>query len=430
MRSTGQLKFIVSSIGTQGDLQPMLALAEELVRRGHRCHMLGSASAEARATERGVEYTTISPTQTNNVVSTEVSFATYIFPSYEPTFRAIERELAQGNQLVVVNRSKHSATTVACERHGLPLCRIYLAPAQVRSLAAPPWPWHDRAKGRLGTAFKRYYLPKIYEGYDAHPYILRNLNAHREALGLRPITNLEEHEQWVHHQLGFFPEWYAAPASDWPSMDMVGFPLPQSAGTLPAELERLIQRHGRPLVFTPGTGVPDVDQFFAAARRCCGLLDRPGVFLSPHYSAACAENGGKILHFPFIELGQLLRDAALLVHHGGIGTAARALEAGIPQIISPQAYDQPDNGRRVSELGVGAVIERSRLSGETLAAAAAPLLQSEEVARKLSVFSTCIAQTHAVEQAADRLEQRFVTAPPVPRAARVGAVQFRTAQVA
>jgi len=407
MRGTRKLKFILSSLGTQGDLLPMLSVAQELAQRGHGCHVLGNSSAQARAAELGVEFTSVCAPQTNNVVTTEENFDEYVFPSYLPTFRVFERELSQGHQLVVVNRSRHSATTLMCELHRLPLCRVYLAPAQVRSFAAPPWPWQDRAQGRLGTAFKRYCLPRIYARFDEHPYVLRQLNAHREALGLRRIRSLEEHEQWTQHQLGFFPEWYASPASDWPRMDLVGFPLPPAVGTLPAELTRPLQRRGRPLVFTPGTGVPDVARFFAAARRCCELLGRPGVFLSPHHSAASSEVAGEILHYAFLELGLLLGSASLLVHHGGIGTAARALEAGIPQIVCPQAHDQPDNARRVSELGVGAVVERSQLSGEALARAAAPLLQSQDVANRLAVLSSSIAQTPAVKYAADRLEQRF-----------------------
>jgi len=47
---------------------------------------------------------------------------------------------------------------------------------------------------------------------------------------------------------------------------------------------------------------------------------------------------------PFTELFPL---CAALMHHGGIGTTARALAAGTPQLILPLAYDQPDNAARV-----------------------------------------------------------------------------------
>jgi len=42
------------------------------------------------------------------------------------------------------------------------------------------------------------------------------------------------------------------------------------------------------------------------------------------------------------------------VHHGGIGTTAEALRAGVPQVIVPLAYDQFDNAARVTALRTGA----------------------------------------------------------------------------
>jgi rhamnosyltransferase subunit B len=49
----------------------------------------------------------------------------------------------------------------------------------------------------------------------------------------------------------------------------------------------------------------------------------------------------------------LLPQVAALVHHGGIGTTAAALAAGIPQLIAPFAFDQFDNAARTVRLGVG-----------------------------------------------------------------------------
>jgi len=61
---------------------------------------------------------------------------------------------------------------------------------------------------------------------------------------------------------------------------------------------------------------------------------------------------------------------AAVVHHGGAGTTASGLRAGVPSIIIPFFGDQPFWGRRVHELGVGPKpIPRRALSAERLAAA-------------------------------------------------------------
>ncbi|MGE5665101.1 MAG: glycosyltransferase, partial [Betaproteobacteria bacterium] len=51
-------------------------------------------------------------------------------------------------------------------------------------------------------------------------------------------------------------------------------------------------------------------------------------------------------------LDAILPRAALLVHHGGIATAADAMRAGVPQWLFPSAHDQADNAARLVALGV------------------------------------------------------------------------------
>ena len=61
---------------------------------------------------------------------------------------------------------------------------------------------------------------------------------------------------------------------------------------------------------------------------------------------------------------------AAVVHHGGAGTTAEGLRAGVPTIIVPFAFDQTFWGARVAALGLGpAPIARKHLTAERLAAA-------------------------------------------------------------
>lgn len=66
----------------------------------------------------------------------------------------------------------------------------------------------------------------------------------------------------------------------------------------------------------------------------------------------------------------LLPQMAAIVHHGGGGTTGTALSAGIPNIVIPHFGDQHFWGRRVAELGAGPEpISRKKLSAERLAQA-------------------------------------------------------------
>jgi UDP:flavonoid glycosyltransferase YjiC (YdhE family) len=44
---------------------------------------------------------------------------------------------------------------------------------------------------------------------------------------------------------------------------------------------------------------------------------------------------------------------AAVIHHGGAGTTAAGLRAGVPSVVIPFFGDQPFWGRRVADLGVG-----------------------------------------------------------------------------
>jgi UDP:flavonoid glycosyltransferase YjiC (YdhE family) len=160
------------------------------------------------------------------------------------------------------------------------------------------------------------------------------------------------------------------------------------------------------MVFTTGTGVYDVEAFFQHARGCCRRLGRRGLFLSPHLTASAARAGeASILQVDYLELGLVLPRACLLVHHGGIGTLARAVEAGIPQIVSPLKYDQFDNAHRVEELGLGARLERASLSAGSLAAVAERLLGNGWPGRRVHECREQMLHDDGVAGAATLLER-------------------------
>ena len=60
-----------------------------------------------------------------------------------------------------------------------------------------------------------------------------------------------------------------------------------------------------------------------------------------------------VIRVGFAPFRKLFPRCAAVVHHGGIGTVAKALAAGVPQLVLPGAFDQTDNATRVKRLGAG-----------------------------------------------------------------------------
>jgi sterol 3beta-glucosyltransferase len=82
---------------------------------------------------------------------------------------------------------------------------------------------------------------------------------------------------------------------------------------------------------------------------------------------------------------------AAVVHHGGAGTTAAGLRAGVPSIITPFGMDQPFWGRRVAELGVGPQpIPRKKLTAERLAAAITEATTNPTMRRRAAALGEAI----------------------------------------
>jgi vancomycin aglycone glucosyltransferase len=79
---------------------------------------------------------------------------------------------------------------------------------------------------------------------------------------------------------------------------------------------------------------------------------------------------------------------AAVVHHGGAGTTTTAARAGAPQVVVPQAGDQPYWAGRVAELGIGAAHDGPTPTTESLSAALRTALTPETRARATAVAGT------------------------------------------
>lgn len=403
--------FVFQNEGSHGDVMPLLSIAAELVRRGHRCQLLANEHFRAPAAQCGVGFHATTTERTHSETPRPPVACLYL--DFERVRGYFERPEAFDERTVVVNTHVYSATEPFAELHGPRTVRLTLFPVRIRSALAPPWPLGARALGPDGEHFSKVVLPAFYRAADTHPAVLKKINGHRAQLGLAPVPSADFERPHVVAQAAMFPEWYGMPASDWPELPFLGFPLPAPREPLPRPVLEFLARHPRPLVFTTGTGVGKPEEFFDAAARCCAELGMPGIFLSQFFKGEPAL-GDSIAHFDYVELEALLPHAALLVHHGGMGTTARALQTGIPQIISPMWFDQPDNGHRVEVLGAGRVVARETMSGATFAAAARELLGDAEIGPRLSRYRSALASPDAVERAADLLE-RVSSAPLISR---------------
>ena len=99
---------------------------------------------------------------------------------------------------------------------------------------------------------------------------------------------------------------------------------------------------------------------------------------------------------------------AAVVHHGGAGTTAAGLRAGVPTIIVPFFADQFFWGKRVFDLGVGPrPIPRKRLDADTLATAIWAATTDPDMHGRASALSERIRAEDGVARAVATFERHM-----------------------
>jgi len=100
----------------------------------------------------------------------------------------------------------------------------------------------------------------------------------------------------------------------------------------------------------------------------------------------------------------LLPHAAVVVHHGGIGTTAQALRAGQPMLVVPFVNDQLDNAERARNLGVARVVDKRSYTAKRAQAELTRLLSESSYSSRAAVLGQEIRNEDGVGAACDVLE--------------------------
>jgi rhamnosyltransferase subunit B len=412
-------QLMLCTLGTRGDFEPFLALASLLRERGHATTLLTNANWRERTEAAGVGFHAIA--EEDEAQSGRDDYRFFLgntLPSFRRSFDYVAARAEARVPMLLLYRANMLGMQCAAERFDIPNGRVVLQPSAIKSCARPPWPMTIATQGRLGWLGRRLVVPAIYAAGEATSPYRRHSNAFRRSVGVPERSLFRTPPDIEDFLLMMCPGWFAMPQTDWPPNSyLVGFPF-ADVGQGDAELERFLAEEA-PIVFTPGTGISDTGPFFDRAAQALALTGRRGLFLSRTIPERHRGNPG-ILCRDFVDLGWLLPRAAAFVHHGGIGSTAQGLRAGIPQLVVPGRFDQPDNAMRVASLGLGAAVMSDRYSGADWAVLLERTLVSEHVRTQLATAARLIAAEDAIRNSADIVEHFATEAglplPPRPEA--------------
>jgi rhamnosyltransferase subunit B len=403
---------VIASVGTDGDVFPFIGLGDRLRARGHRVTLVSNAHYQPLAAAHGLGFRAmVSDEDTHAFISNPDLWHPLKGPGFVARWGAsllgahyrLIAELAADRDAVLVASLGVLAARLVREKLRRPLASVVLQPWMIASIDASPVmpagltlpPWAPRPLGRL-----------YYRLIDVAGDLLigPDLQHVRARLRLPPVPRIFRWWYSPDLVLGLFPDWYGPPQADWPPRTFaVGFPrFDLRTGPLPGDVRAFCRSGQPPVAFTFGTGMMHGQRYFRAALEALRHFGGRGLFLTRYGGQLPAPLPPFVRHCEFAPFAELFPLCAAVVHHGGIGTTARALAAGVPQLVLPLAYDQPDNAARVKRLGVGDRLRPRRATGPSLARALAGLKTPGVRERCRAVAEQC--GQDGLEEAAVRLE--------------------------
>jgi sterol 3beta-glucosyltransferase len=423
------MRIALLASGSRGDIQPLLAVADALRDRGHRVRMTVNTNLVAWARPTALELVPLEP-DSEGVLKSDEGRALLATGKLVRLFRAMaEQEHRHNDQIIAACREATRDADVVvstvltvyrgqcfAERLGVPHGVVSTVPY----LGTGRWASFVSPRPNLGLGWLNrvtYPLMHAVMWREARPSI-----AHlRDVLGLSRLRARPRVERLRSAQL--YSSALLPRQKEWGSEhELAGFCVlrPElraslGEGEVAPDLEAWLEAGPPPVYFGFGS-MPILDP-----ERVLGWVDaivrqrKLRALVGAGWSDYGITPGPRSEHLfvaPAFNHDRVLPRCLAAVHHGGAGTTAAALRAGLPSAVLSVFGDQPLWGWRVARLGVGTTLRFQALTEQRLARSLDALLRDDVRERAQG-----LAQKLAGEDGATR------TAEIIESWGRVGTVQ-------
>jgi UDP:flavonoid glycosyltransferase YjiC (YdhE family) len=422
------MKFVLACCGMRGDVEPFAAVGRELLRRGHDVHMavppnlVGFAeSVGLPAVGYGLDWSVIMEVANNfwSVVFRNFwrprDVVRFVRETWELGARCWGEmsttltSLADGADLVFTGQSFEPVAANVAEYHNIPLATLHYVPIRVNGQLLPflPAPL-ARSAITLNDWLFRFLTKKIED-------------AQRRELGLPKATGPFPRRITERGSLeiqGYDEVCFPGLAAEWAKWNgqrpFVG-PLTMELQTdADDEVASWIAAGTPPIYFGFGSiSVESPADTLAMIGAACAQLGERALVCSGAIPSVTTggTDFGHVPHLDHVKVVGAINFATTfpacraVVHHGGSGTTAAGLRAGVPTLILQQlAGDQPFWAAMVKRLKVGTARRFSTTTRESLVADLRTILAPQYVTRAREVATQMTKPAENVPAAADLLE--------------------------
>jgi rhamnosyltransferase subunit B len=408
------MRALLATTGSLGDFLPFVGVAKALRARGHDAILFGGGAYERFAKDAGIAFVALTSAEAQEAFyrlewdgwAAVRNWIDHAIGLIEPTYDVLAQHCVAG-QTAIVALDWMFGARIARDALDCRLVTVHMQPASFRTKHTHRWwapPWLVSVPHRALDA-------------AGDLAVAKPINRLRARLGLGPVHRV--FDRWWNSPdrvVGFFPDWYAAREPDWPDVTLTpGFALyePRTDDALPEDVAAFLGAGSPPVLFGQGSWVSDAQSYFRESIDAAQRLGRRSILLTPRRDQLPADLPTGHAHFSFVTHKLLLPRCAAFVHHGGTGTLAAGLAAGVPQLAVPRVGDQKDNAQRLEKLGVSATIPAAKYRGDVVVEKLKWLLESEAVRERCETYRGRMTVS-AFEVVADAIERL------VPAAGAVG----------
>jgi UDP:flavonoid glycosyltransferase YjiC (YdhE family) len=323
------VKFVLACYGSRGDVEPFAALARELVHRGHEVSLAVPPYMVGFVESAGLAATAFGPDPPASTAQNPITAVTEIVGHLTQAcaqWGATLAELGRGADLLLTGRGEQGLAANVAEYYGIPAAALHFFPAD-----------GHRPPGLVGQVTK-----------DAE-------DAQRRQLGLEPATEDPKTalEIQAYDEI-CFPELAAVWAQHGRRRPFVGALTLQLPTDADDDVVSWIAEGPPPIYFGFGSAVrfaSSADTVAVIAAACAQLRERALICTGPNDVTGQSE-GVKVV--AAVNHSAILAACRAAVHHGGAGTTAAGMRAGIPTLILWHGIDdQPVWAAAVERLNVG-----------------------------------------------------------------------------
>lgn len=413
------MKITLATLGSRGDLQPFLALAVALHKRGHEVRLAANEPFRAAVEAELIEFRPIGGDIKEIVgdagraallaadrrpLASLRALRDYVGPLVREGLDRMSDALAGSD--VIMGQLLAPGAAAYAERHQIPYFEMGYDPIVPTWDFAHPGGPPDVPQGALSRL--TFFAAEQVFWQAFRP----DVNRYREALGLNKAPFLGPSATPVHKRpptlLGYSEVIVPRPR-DWPDHVMVTgawmLDCPRGYKPDPALFDFITSGPAPVYIGFGSMTVPHPEAMARSLVRAVRKAKQRAVLSTGWGGLSELEGSDDVMFVGDVPHSWLFPKMAAVVHHGGPGTTAEGLRAGIPQLVVPFLSDQPFWGHHVARAGVGPkMIPIGEISADKVAAALTAMSDPAMRARAEAVGAKVRAEPGA-DGAARAMEQ-------------------------